>query len=201
MARLNRPSGWQRLVHRFVSSRPGARFASYALPRLDGLLLRLSHGRHSALSILGGLPLVSITLRGAKSGALRTVFLIGIPDGDKFFLIASNWGGPHHPAWYYNLRAHPQVTLSFQGRTGSFLARQVTGAEREAYWQRAVELYAGYTVYKQRARGREIPVIVLTPQTIDDLSDPLQSNQDRQREGADDEKGDEFVRPVGETQG
>jgi deazaflavin-dependent oxidoreductase (nitroreductase family) len=108
---------------------------------------------------------VTLSTIGAKSGQLRTVPLIGISDGDKVVLIASNWGRKRHPAWYHNLRANPEATLSIQGRTGTYIAHETTGGEREEYWRRAVDLYAGYAAYQRRAGGRRIPVMVLTPKT------------------------------------
>lgn len=130
---------------------------------IDQLVLRLSNGRYSASSVAAGLPIVTLTTTGAKSGAPRSVPLVGIPDGEDVILIASNWGQTFYPAWYHNLRAHPQAALSINGRTGTYTAREAIGEERERYWQMATRLYRGYDLYKQRTGGRPIPVMVLTP--------------------------------------
>ncbi len=157
------PNGWQRGLHRFLSLAPVSQFLRFALHRVDGLAYSLSGGRTSVTAVGAGLPVVMLMTRGAKSGKLRTVPLVGIPDGNNLILIASNFGGKSHPAWYFNLRAYPEVTAIVDGRTGQYLARVAEGEERERYWQRAVELYVGYAAYKKRAAGREIPVVVLTP--------------------------------------
>jgi deazaflavin-dependent oxidoreductase (nitroreductase family) len=135
----------------------------HAAHRLDIFVVRLSKGRTSLTSIFAGLPVVTLTTIGAKSGQPRTVPLVGIPDGEKVVLIASNFGRIHHPAWYHNLRANPEATLTFHGKAGTYIAREATGHERETYWQEAVELYAGYATYKERTKRREIPVMLLIP--------------------------------------
>ena len=166
MAELkHKPNWWQRSLQAVAGSRPGAWFSSRTLPTLDRALYRLSHGRFTVTSATGGVPIIMLTTTGAKSGQPRTVPLIAIPEGDQLVLIASNWGGANHPAWYLNLCAHPQVHVAFYGQPAKpYLAREAAGDERAAYWRMAASIYRGYDVYKQRTGGREIPVIVLMPQ-------------------------------------
>jgi len=160
----HKPNWWQRSLQAVAGSRPGAWFSSRTLPTLDRALYRLSSGRFTVTSATGGVPIIMLTTTGAKSGQPRTVPLIAIPDGDNIVLIASNRGGANHPAWYLNLRAHPQATVVFYGQSAKlFVAREATGAERDAYWRKAVGIYLGYAGYKQRTGGREIPIMVLTP--------------------------------------
>jgi deazaflavin-dependent oxidoreductase (nitroreductase family) len=157
------PHHWQRSLQRLPASRAGSWVFSKILHYVDRAFLRLTTGRLSIPGLFSGLPVITVTTIGAKSGKPRTLPLVGILDGDKVVLIASNWGGQHHPAWYYNLRAHPEATLSIEGHTGTYSAHEVTGDEYEKYWNRAVELYTGYAAYKQRTGGRQIPILVLTP--------------------------------------
>lgn len=151
------------LVIRISSTRCGAWLFSHTAHRLDRLTIRLSKGRFSLTGILAGLPVVTLTTIGARSGQPRTVPLVGIPEGDKVVLIASNFGRAHHPAWYHNLRVNPQATLAIHGQARTYVAREMTGPERAAYWRKAVDLNLGYAAYEARTRGREIPVMVLTP--------------------------------------
>jgi F420H(2)-dependent quinone reductase len=157
------PSGLQRLVQPIVASRLGSWIFARTLHPLDRLLLRLSHGRVSIPGVATGLPVIMLTTIGAKSGQPRTVPLVGLRDGDKVVVIASNFGQTHHPAWYYNLRANPQATVKLPDHTGTYLAREATPAEWQSYWRRATDLYVGFPKYQQRAHGRAIPIIVLTP--------------------------------------
>jgi deazaflavin-dependent oxidoreductase (nitroreductase family) len=121
-------------------------------------------GRHSLTSLLTGLPVVMMTTRGARSGQLRRVPLVPLVDGEAVILIASAFGSPHNPAWYHNLQAFPQATLSTNGESGIYRARPASAAEWSRYWQMAVETYPGYAAYRARCPEREIPILVLTPE-------------------------------------
>jgi len=152
----------QRLVRRVIATRPAAWLLARTIHHLDRAVMRLSGGRTTAAALFSGLPIITVITTGAKSGQPRSVPLVGVPDGDRFILIASNWGQSQHPAWYYNVKAHPEVTVI--GRDGPpgrlYVAREVTGEERARCWARATAVYPGYEGYAARA-GREIPVVVV----------------------------------------
>ena len=74
------------------------------------------------------LPLVTLTTIGAKSGQLRSTPLVGIPDGERLVLVASNFGQGHHPAWYYNLVKNPSASVTIAGATRNYVAAAATGA-------------------------------------------------------------------------
>jgi deazaflavin-dependent oxidoreductase (nitroreductase family) len=153
---------WQRLIQRLAALRPISWALSYQLPRLDRWMMRRSNGKRSLTTLLTGLPTVILTTTGARSGLTRNTYVVAIPYHGNFVLIASYLGRPHHPDWYYNLVAHPQAQITFlDGQTVSCLARQASGVEREAGWQLAVRLYPGFEAYRRRAKGRQIPVLVL----------------------------------------
>ena len=156
--------GWQRLVQAFASTRLGAWFGSRVLHHIDKPVYRWSNGRFTATSFLAGLPVITLTTIGAKTGKTRTVPLLAIPDNERIVLIASNWGQSHYPGWYHNLRANPEATVVENGRSAPYRAHEATGAEYGRYWQQAIDLYAGYTNYQQRVGDRHIPIMVLTPQ-------------------------------------
>ena len=82
--------------------------------------------------------------------------------GSNYILIATNWGRPANPAWYHNIKANPEVSVDDRGERRNYLARETNGREKERYWRKAVEIYPGYDVYRQRLR-RAVPVIVLEP--------------------------------------
>jgi deazaflavin-dependent oxidoreductase (nitroreductase family) len=88
--------------------------------------------------------------------------LLGIPDGSKIVLLASYYGRPRHPAWYYNLRAHPRVYLELPGSYGWYVAEEVGGASASATGDRrwrCTQALRPTSVWP----ARKIPVIVLTP--------------------------------------
>jgi deazaflavin-dependent oxidoreductase (nitroreductase family) len=80
-------------------------------------------------------------------------------DGE-YALVASMGGAPKHPVWYYNLKADPDA-LTIQDGPEPFpaTAREVTGEERDAWWQRAVAAYPPYAEYQTKTT-RTIPVFV-----------------------------------------
>lgn len=154
---------WQRLIQRFTSTRLGSWFFSKWLHHADRFLLRITGGRVALPQVLAGIPVIWLTAVGAKSGKERTVPLLGIPEGDGWFVVASNWGGESHPAWYHNVSANPEVTVTHDGESGEYVAREATGDEREAYWERATDIYVGFEAYEDRSGDREIPIVVLEP--------------------------------------
>jgi deazaflavin-dependent oxidoreductase (nitroreductase family) len=158
-----KPNFLQKSVQRVAALAPVAALLVPLAHRLDRLVLRLSRGRTTAVGLFAGLPLVTLTTIGAKSGQLRSVPLIGIPDDERLLLVASNFGQGHHPAWYHNLVKHPYASVTIDGAAREYAARAATGAEYDRCWQRAVTLYAGYAAYKARTGGRQIPIMVLTP--------------------------------------
>ena len=81
--------------------------------------------------------------------------------GADLVLKASKGGHRRHPAWYHNLRAHPEASVEIRGRREPVVAREAEGAERAELWARAVEFYPGYAAYQRRAGARRIPGMVL----------------------------------------
>ncbi len=155
------PNVIQRAMRRIIAARPITWVLARTIHHIDGAVMRASGGRATAGGLLTGLPLIQLTTTGAKSGQPRRVPLVGIPDGERLILIASNWGQAKHPAWYYNLRANPVAEVTRGGVTRTLTARELTGAERDAAWTRALALYPGYQGYADRANERDIPVIAL----------------------------------------
>jgi deazaflavin-dependent oxidoreductase (nitroreductase family) len=168
--RQARERGWRLAIKRIAATRGASWLFSHILHHVDHPLLRLSHGRWSATGLLTGLPVVTLTMTGARSRLPRSLPLVGLEDGDRVVLIASNFGRSRHPAWYYNLRANPEVTLALRERKGTYIAREATPAEHEVYWRSAVAHYGGFVAYQQRAErvARRIPILVLTPKHNND---------------------------------
>jgi deazaflavin-dependent oxidoreductase (nitroreductase family) len=99
---------------------------------------------------------------GAKSGKRRTTPLLYVDDGPNVVIVASKGGFPQHPAWYHNLRSHPDTVVQIGSERRSVTARVATEPERERLWPMAVETYPGYRDY-QRRTDRTIPLVVLEP--------------------------------------
>lgn len=143
-----------------------ARVYAPTLHHIDRFVCRATRGRGMFSTALARLPVILLTTRGAKSGRLLTVPVIGLPAGDDLVVIASNWGGQRHPGWYHNLVAHPEATVTVDGQRWTVQAREATGVERERLWQLGLAVYPGWSGYERRASPRRIPVMVLEPETI-----------------------------------
>ena len=151
------------LVQTFARSRPGSWMFVHVFNPLDRFLMRATKARlNSGFGSRFQSNGVLLGCTGARTGAKRDVPLLATPVGSDFVLIASKGGAPTHPAWYRNLLANPECTLTVGGRVLSCTAREAQDEERERLWRAAVDNYAGYADY-QRRTSRRIPVMVLTP--------------------------------------
>jgi deazaflavin-dependent oxidoreductase (nitroreductase family) len=153
------------IVQKISSTRLVSKFFARNLYRIDEFYLKLNHGKRTLTQVLAGFPVVLLTTTGARSGLPRSMPLACIPDpqhADRFAVIASNLGQPHHPAWYYNLRAHPRATGVIDRKSKTYLAHEASDEEYARFWQMAIEIYPGYQRYQQRLGTRRIPIMVLT---------------------------------------
>ena len=111
---------------------------------------------------MNGLPVIILTSLGAKTGKVRKTPLMRVENDGEYAVVASLGGAPKHPVWYYNLIANPHVELQDGPVRRDYQAREVKGAERDTWWDRAVAAYPDYAEY-QKNTDRTIPVFVLTP--------------------------------------
>jgi deazaflavin-dependent oxidoreductase (nitroreductase family) len=148
----------QRAMVAFSMTSAGTWFLKSISRRVDPTLHRASRGRLTTVMVT---PVVLLTATGAKSGIERTIPLLYFTDRDRVIVMASNYGGQRHPAWYHNVKANPHVTLSAGGFTGRFIAAEATGDERERLWGLAQQLASTYGRYEVSS-GRQIPLITFT---------------------------------------
>ena len=121
----------------------------------------LQTGTTEGIEVLGS-PIVLLTLRGAKTGKLRYTPVMRVEHDGRYAVVASKGGAPEHPTWYYNIKAYPEFPLQDGTVTKDYVAREVEGAERAEWWERAVAAYPPYAEY-QKKTDRQIPVFVLDP--------------------------------------
>ena len=106
-------------------------------------------------------PTLLLTHVGAKSGQKRVSPLTYTKgDGDDLVLVASKGGYPKNPAWFHNLRAHPDTVVQVGREHRPVHARVATEEERERLWPRVVDNYGGYAQYQRRTE-RKIPLVIL----------------------------------------
>ena len=111
--------------------------------------------------VFSGKTLLLLHTVGAKSGQERVNPVAYITDGLRLVIIASKGGAPTNPDWYYNILAHPLVTVEVG--TNEFQAQAAIAAEpeRTRLYDQMSEMMPGFAEY-QRRTTRVIPVIVLT---------------------------------------
>ncbi|MBT9254851.1 nitroreductase family deazaflavin-dependent oxidoreductase [Phycicoccus sp. MAQZ13P-2] len=105
-------------------------------------------------------PVVMLTMRGRKTGAVRKVPLMRVEHDGTYAAVASKGGAAEHPVWYGNLLADPHLTLQDGTESWPAVAREIDGAEREEWWERCVAAYPPYAEYQTKT-DRLIPVLLL----------------------------------------
>ena len=151
---------WYKALESFGRSRSGQFLAHHLWSRIDPWLYHATGGRYPW--IFGGPVTAPLLTAGAKSGQPRQHQIAYFHDGSDPVVVASNYGGPKHPQWYYNLTSHPECELGGE----EFIAAEVTDPDEYArLYELAVQVYAGWADYRLATDsiGRRIPVFRLTP--------------------------------------
>ncbi|WP_173125903.1 nitroreductase family deazaflavin-dependent oxidoreductase [Kibdelosporangium persicum] len=149
-----------RRIARWTASRPWLTKIRPAVVRIDKVLYKLTKGRITLVGI-AGMPSLTLTVTGRKTGVPRQISLLYVPDGDDVLLVGSNWGGPGHPVWTVNMMANPDVTVNIKGRTRRMKARLLSDEEREQIWPHLVRTWPVYNSYQSRT-SRRLRVFRLT---------------------------------------
>lgn len=114
-----------------------------------------------------GRALVLLHSVGARSGAPRVSPVLGIRDGDGWLIIASAAGAPKHPAWSFNLVAHPEAEIEVPAGAGvstvPVTASPLEGDEWQRAWERFLDRSPGFARYRERSGDRDFPIFRLTP--------------------------------------
>jgi len=123
-----------------------------------------SSGGTEGLTLRGtDLPVVIVTNRGWKTGAIRKTPLMRVVDGNNYILVASYGGSPKHPLWYHNLKADPNVEIQDKTEVYAMRVREVVDSvERQRLWDIALEAFPRYQEYQDKS-GRVIPIFIAEP--------------------------------------
>jgi deazaflavin-dependent oxidoreductase (nitroreductase family) len=155
---LRRPSWFSRANAAFANTSVGRFLSIHLVWKIDPWLMRLTRGR---IGMGIGIPTALLETTGAKSGAPRSNVVIYFHDGERVTIVASKLGLPQHPAWYHNLRAHPDVTFAGIPMRAEVVTDE---RERERLWALADRVFVPYATYRREAAeaGRTIPIVQLT---------------------------------------
>jgi deazaflavin-dependent oxidoreductase (nitroreductase family) len=108
------------------------------------------------------MPLLLLHHTGAKSGQNRVNPLAYLGDDGRYVIFASKGGAPTNPDWYYNLKAHPDVTIEVGTETMGVTVSEAAGEERDRLFRAQAERVPQFAEYEEKA-GRVIPVMILSP--------------------------------------
>jgi deazaflavin-dependent oxidoreductase (nitroreductase family) len=148
-----------RRLYAALAATRAARFVSRHVNwKLDPFLLRVTGGRLATTLVF---PTAVLETRGARSGARRRNAIIYFHDGDRVTIVASNAGAARHPAWFHNLRAHPDVTFAGIPMHATVVSDD---AERGRLWAAADRVFPAFASYRASAAEvpRTIPIVQLT---------------------------------------
>src|SRR5947208_5267907 len=110
-----------------------------------------------------GLPVIIVTHRGNRTGAIRKTPLMRVKDGANYVLVGSMGGAPTNPVWVNNLRANPEIDLRDHATVQAMRVREVDNEkERARLWKLAVAAYPPYEEYQAKTT-RRIPVFIAEP--------------------------------------
>jgi deazaflavin-dependent oxidoreductase (nitroreductase family) len=155
----HRPRGlFWRVFAWFSATHLGRLFSRKIAWKVDPHLLRATRGR---LGLGLVLPTALLETTGAKSGAARRNAVIYFHDGSLVTIVASKAGAAEHPAWFHNLRAHPDVSFGGLSMRATVVEDE---AERQRIWKLADRVFAPYAAYRREAAvaNRTIPIVQLS---------------------------------------
>jgi deazaflavin-dependent oxidoreductase (nitroreductase family) len=134
-----------------------------ALNQFHRVTMRATAGRFGWS--FSGMPVLELTTTGRRSGQLRKTLLTSpYQEGDTIVIVASRGGDDHHPAWYFNILDHPEVTVSIGGKPAQRMrAVPASPEERARLWPALTAKHRNYAGYQRRTQ-REIPLVLLHPE-------------------------------------
>jgi deazaflavin-dependent oxidoreductase (nitroreductase family) len=123
-------------------------------------MYRISGGKLGGT--MRGFKVLLLSTTGRKSGKTYTTPLGRFDHKDGYVIVASNAGLPTHPAWYFNLKSNPQVTVQVLDQVISATAEVLSGEARTQAWRQVIATAPAYANYEKKTT-REIPLILLRP--------------------------------------
>ena len=109
-----------------------------------------------------GIPIIVVTMRGHRSGKVRKIALMRVEHDGRYAFVASYGGNAKNPVWFNNLVADPNVMIQDGPEPRAFVVRELSGDERQEWWERGVAVFPTYAEYQERT-ARLIPVLVAEP--------------------------------------
>lgn len=154
---------YDRFVNWLSATTFGTWLVRHYAAKVDPWLFRATNGRFTSTGV-PTLPMLTLTTTGRKSGRPHAVQLAYVLDGDSMLVVASAMGQERHPAWRYNLEAHPEVEVQLRGRRIRATAHVLDDAAKARVWDAIKRTIPQMAVYERRT-DRNIRVFRLVPST------------------------------------
>lgn len=116
---------------------------------LDPYLYKATNGRLTTMAP-GSDTMVTITMKGRKTGKTRAVHLACVHHEGDILLVASAMGQEKHPGWRYNLEANPECEVQTKGERYRARARVLSDEEKDAVWDKMRSQIPMIHVYEKR---------------------------------------------------
>ena len=129
--------------------------------KINVWIYQKSGGKYGA-KFQGKAPVLLLTMRGRKSGQLKTTPLIHIQHQDSVVLVASQGGLSKDPIWYLNLQADANVEITIGDHKQKMLARKVSLEEKQSLWPLICKVHPDFQSYQDKTE-RDIPVMICSP--------------------------------------
>jgi len=130
----------------------------------DGVIAQFRAGDQRIADMFDRSSLLLLHTTGAKSGQPRTSPLAYFTFDGQLVITASAAGRDNNPDWYFNLLAHPKVTVERWHDDAiesiEVIATPAEGDERDRLWARITSVASGFADYQTKT-SRVIPVITL----------------------------------------
>ncbi|MFG1836839.1 nitroreductase/quinone reductase family protein [Micromonospora sp. NPDC049175] len=105
-----------------------------------------------------------LTTTGRRTGQQRGVIVAYLEDGPNLFTLAMNGWGEGEPAWWLNLRTHPEATVDLVDGRRLVRGRAATGDERTRLWARWRDIDTNLDAFAA-LRPSETAVVILEPRS------------------------------------
>jgi deazaflavin-dependent oxidoreductase (nitroreductase family) len=145
-----RNTGVGRGIEKMAGSPLFAKVGPKFIPKLDRVIHKVTGGR--VIMSAGMVPSLMLSVRGAKSGQLRQTPLATMPIDESWYIVGSNFGRESHPVWTINLKANPDASISFKGKTYDVTATLLSESEKAAIWPQLTKMWPNYDVYVERSQ-------------------------------------------------
>lgn len=151
---------YARFVNWLSATRMGSWLVKHVASPLDPWIFRATGGRLTSTGV-PTLPMITVVTTGRRSGKPRPVQLAFHEQDGHYLVVASAMGQEKHPAWRYNLEAHPEVEVQARGERFRAKAQLLSAEEKQRVWPGIRETIPQMRVYESRT-DRDIRVFRLS---------------------------------------